>query len=484
MKNRILFFLVSSLFVNNLIAQQGLTDKTQHVFDSLNELCNKQWITDSLSVLAWGDSLRNRINNKATKQITSINNKIDSLSHLQIPPTGLQQKIDSINQRKDQLLSTVAGKQEQILTGTKAILTSWQSKVTFPSGNFNPDITRGVDIPLNNINLPSEKLKIPSLGAVDFQHVELPSDLVSLNQSLPFSNMAGLQEWKEKIGDVTDNFSSIKDLKTNPDKVLEAAVTNIAQVNEVQEVLNPSALDQSEYGTVLQSANDEEAMKKLLLDEAKKEAINHFAGKEQVLKAAMEQVSKYKKIYGNVSSLSELQTRPKNPLKDKPFRERFVSGLGIQIHVRNYLNVDLNPYVSYLLTPRFSAGIGWNQRWATEWRSKSIVFEGRVFGPRSFGEAKLKKGFAIRLEGEAMNTYVPPYIQAPGEGKRVWLYTAMAGVKKEYRFFKKIKGYSIVQFDISKLFVSNNPSPYGDITNFRMGFEFPYKKKVKKPDQQ
>jgi hypothetical protein len=191
----------------------------------------------------------------------------------------------------------------------------------------------------------------------------------------------------------------------------------------------------------------------------------------------MEQIAKYKKSYSSVNSLSEIKKLPRNSLKNKPFRERIIPGFALQIHVKNYLNFDVNPYAGYRITKKISAGLGWNQRWAMDWDNKSWVPEGRVFGPRAFGEFKLKRGFTIRIEEEAMNTSVPPYYLSPGENKREWIFTTMTGLKKEYRFIKNVKGFTIVQFDIVKLFVPNKHSAYGDVVNARLGFEFPMKKK-------
>ena len=505
MPGRLLFliFLTSSL---GLAAQEiTVAPRVQTVFDSLHELSSRQWLQDSLSVLAWGDSVRSGVNGKATSTITALNQKIDSLSRLQLPTGKLQGKIDSINRKKDQLLGEVDNKQEELLGGTKKKLNDWQARIrsklglkmndinsattdlggkpvgdlNLPTNNLNlpGNALQDVNLPLKDLNLTAEDLKIPGLEAVDFQNLDLPTDLSGISQSLPFSSIDGLQEWQGKITDITGQVPSLEGIKSNPDKILETAATNIAPINDAQKVLNTNALEQGEYGALIKNVNDEEAMKKVIANEVKKEALNHFAGKEQVLQSAMEQVAKYKKAYSSVNSLSEIRNLPKNSMKGKPFRERFLPGFALQVHTRSYLNFDFNPYAAYRITEKISAGLGWNQRWALDWGNKSWVPDARIFGPRAFGELKLKRGFAIRLEGEAMNTSVPPYYLAPGETRREWSFTTMTGLKKEYRFIKNVKGFTIVQFDLIKLFVPNHRSAYGDVVNARLGFEFPMKKK-------
>lgn len=500
-----LFLLITGIWVN--AQQDSLLSKSQAIFDSLSELSSRHWLTDSLSVLAWGDSVQNGVARKAAHDIAAINNKIDSLNQLQLPTSKLQSKIDSINQRKDKWISEVNSKRQSLLDGTKKKITDWQSKIKTKLGLNDSDLnSAAADVtgkPIGDLNLPTDQmkvqelnlptkelnlsmddLKIPGLEAVDFQNLDLPTDLQSLNQSLPFSNIDGLSEWQDKISDVTGNVSGLRDIKTNPDKILENAAGNISQVSDAQKVLNTNALDQSEYGAVLKNANDEEAMKKMLTNQVKKEALNHFAGKEQVLQSAMEQISKYKKSYSSVNSLSEIKKLPKNTMKGKPFRERFIPGFGMQIHVKNYLNFDINPYAAYMISGNISAGVGWNQRFAMDWDNKSWVPDGRVFGPRVFTDYKLKRGFSIRLEGEAMNTSVPPYYLTPGESKREWVFTTMTGLKKDYRFFNRVRGFTLVQFDIIKIFVPNHHSAYGDVVNARFGFEFPLKKKPAKKTEQ
>ena len=53
----------------------------------------------------------------------------------------------------------------------------------------------------------------------------------------------------------------------------------------------------------------------------------------------------------------------------------------------------------------------------------------------------------------------------------------MTGLKKDYKFFKRVKGFTIVQFDLVRLIKPSHNSPYADVVNTRFGFEFPMKKR-------
>jgi hypothetical protein len=447
--------------------------------DSLNALSSKQWLTDSLSVLAWADSLKTGVTTKTSGVINKLNHQLDSLNGLQLPTGKLTRKIDSLNQRKNHLLSEVNNKQAELLGNTKKKLSDWQARLKSKLG------MDGSGLPISNSQslipnsqIPNADLKIPSLGAVDFQNMGLPSELSEINQSLPFSKMDGLSEWQSKLGDVGGKLSSFSSIPSNPDKLIETAASNIDGVKEIQK-LSTGGLEQTEMGKIMKAAENPEAVKQMAIDQVKKEAINHFAGKEQVLQTAMEQISKYKKAYPSVNSLSDIKKRPPNPMKGKPFIERLVPGFALQIHTKNYLNFDVTPFAAYKLSGRFSIGLGWNQRFAMDWSSKTFMHEGRVYGPRAFTDFKLPRGFAIRLEAEYLNTYVPPYL-ASTDSKRQWVFGTMTGLKKDYRLFKKVKGFTIVQFDLVRLFKTTNNSPYADVVNTRFGFEFPMKKKAKK----
>jgi len=82
------------------------------------------------------------------------------------------------------------------------------------------------------------------------------------------------------------------------------------------------------------------------------------------------------------------------------------------------------------------------------------------------------------VEVEVMNALVAPEDQPMRMdlGTREWVYGAFFGLKKEYRFLKNVKGTALV---MTRLFDPHHKSPYSDVLNVRIGFEFPMKKKVK-----
>ena len=166
-------------------------------------------------------------------------------------------------------------------------------------------------------------------------------------------------------------------------------------------------------------------------------------------------------------------------MKGKPLIERIIPSIGIQIQKKGEdLLVDFNPYAAYRFTGRISAGAGWNQRVSYNLDINEFNPAAIIYGPRVFGEYKLWRGFSPRAELEVMNTNVPPLTSmgAVDPVHREWVWGAFVGLKKEYRFFKKINGTALI---MTRLFNTDDKSPYADVLNVRFGFEFPMKKKVK-----
>ena len=91
-------------------------------------------------------------------------------------------------------------------------------------------------------------------------------------------------------------------------------------------------------------------------------------------------------------------------------------------------------------------------------------------------EERRKKGFSGRLEVEVMNTpvRVPP---SQDFATQEWVWSAMAGLKKEYKISKSLRGNAQVLYN---LFNPHYKSPYTDRLNMRIGIEYKIQKKKNK----
>ena len=144
----------------------------------------------------------------------------------------------------------------------------------------------------------------------------------------------------------------------------------------------------------------------------------------------------------------------------------------------NFL-MDFNLYAGYRVNGRLTTGIGWNQRVAYNLDRDEFNPKARVFGPRAFGEFKLGRGFSPLIEIEVMNTLIPTFTSnsRADDGMREWVLSGLVGIKKEYKFYKNIKGTTTIMINVLH---PRNKSPYPDWINARFGFKFPLQKKVRR----
>lgn len=135
--------------------------------------------------------------------------------------------------------------------------------------------------------------------------------------------------------------------------------------------------------------------------------------------------------------------------------------------------------ILYRLSPRFSAGAGWNYRLGL---SHGVYTRGRdrVYGPRVAIQYNWKKGLSLRFLPEIMNANIDPALIASGtpDRRRVWIWGAFVGVKKDFSVFKSVRGNAEGLFNLLE---QGTTTPYGDRVVLRFGFEFPLKKKRKLP---
>lgn len=424
-------------------------------------------------------------------------NRIDSLTSLKLPTNGVTHKLDSITQLQQQTVAKAEQKIQSLKTKATDKLKSLdlppeaQEKISNATKNIN-----GFSLPAKDLNIPGLNtsgmpgLPNASLGKLGDAGIQSPVGKLPGTNDIPgvgseLKNVQG--EMKEVTGATGEVGKYGKELQN-------VTKGNLNEVKEAPKALENKAADMSgvkdltgqtkqldQYKSELGQLQDPTKNKDQLLQKGKQEAMNHFAGKEQVLQAAMEKVSKYKQKYSSLQSIHDLPKRRPNEMRGKPFRERLVPGVAFQIQRKsNDLLVDFNVYVGYRFTGKLTSGLGWNQRVAYNSKTNDFNSHARVFGPRTFAEYNLFKGICPRVEFEFMNTFVPKALFAPATtdvGNREWVWTAFAGLKKDYRFLKKVKGTTMVMFNVY------NPlhrSPYADVMNVRFGFEFPQKKREKK----
>jgi hypothetical protein len=452
------------------------------------------------------DSLKNSLENKLRfweKAESKLQAKKDSLSSRNLPTDNVKQKMDSIGELRNQTVGSFNKKLQSLKENTSKKINELdlpseaKDKVAALTKNMDAVNLLGTDSKIPGVGtIPNPLDKAGSIGEIK----NIPA--TNSGNSFPIGhaakklddiNPSGISDTKQ-IADINGKGANVQ---ADTEKVsgyskdaAQVAKGNVDEVKNLPKTAEEKAANVSgiktaeqqtkqleEYKNMTAKMKDQEAIKKEAMEKAKKVSVDHFAGKETQLKAAMEKVAKYKQKYSSLNGVKELSKRAPNQMRDKPPIERIVTGLAIQFQKRgDNLLVDFNPYAGYRFTGRIRAGVGWNQRVACNTTSHGLNSTARIFGPRVFGEFKLAKGFSPRGEVEVMNTTVPPLLAGPNDPQhREWVWGAFVGIKKEYKLWKNVKGTAMV---MGRVFNEERKSPYADVLNVRFGFELPMKKKV------
>jgi hypothetical protein len=391
--------------------------------------------------------------------------------------TVVTQKLDSINRLRDKTLAELNHKLESLKEKTIGKLNDLKlpshlsSKMSDVTSNINDFKIPATDL---NVSSPGFNNSLPGLDNLNFQTPATGLNVPAVNELKNVNgNMGALPDVTGKAGAYSKDIQAVttgnlEEMKALP-TTAEAKAEELSGMDEVKD--QTKVFD--EYKDKAGAMQNPDSMKTVAMQEVKQVAVNHFAGKEQQLKEAMETLAKYKSKYSSLNSIADAAKRPPNEMKGKPFIERLVPGIGMQVHKKaGDVLVDFNPYVGYRFTGKITAGLGWNQRVAYNFDKGAFNAQARIFGPRVYGEYKLWKGFSPRAELEIMNTNVPPLTRTPTVDpfQREWVWGAFVGVKKQYKFIKNINGTALVMM---RVFNPAHKSPYADVVNVRFGFEFP-----------
>lgn len=492
--NKVSVAAIDSVATHQAEKIDSINTATLEKLDTLYTLTSKvNQLQDSLNI-----SLHN---NKVDSVRGKLTHKIDSLHQLQLPTEKYTRLLDSLNQTPNSTVNKANEKVAAVQSKVNAV----QDKVNSPANKVEQKVNEklnlmkseggeGANLP-GNVNLPGvDALGVPGVDGA------LPSTDLGLDQSgiggvggagIPdlkgevpaLDELNGIQEQFGKVGEVTGqagsysedlkNISSgnLGEVKQVPEK-LESEVVKMGNAD----VLSEKSQELDGYKEMIDTGGDKEALKQQALQQAPKLAKNHFKGQEAALQEAINKVNSYKKKYTELTDLENIPKRKPNAMKDKPLIERLVPGMIFQIQKSENVWLDYNPSLSYLISGRFVAGLGWNERIGIT-NHFGFTSTDRIYGPRTYLEVKIKKGFSVRADVEKMYTFVPPNVFSPTDlGGNRWVGSAFIGMKKQYDFMKSVKGN--FQF-LYNFYDDHDNSPYTSRFNVRFGFEFPMKRRNK-----
>lgn len=406
-----------------------------------------------------------------------VQGQLDSLHQLKLPTEKLTRKLDSLQSVKQTTLTSLTTEIESLKVRAMQTLQeiNLPPQLQEPMQKLQASIKEYAlpDIDLSVKELPDFELKklgslkLPNLTDQISLDPNLKDFASSLNKVQGFAGQAGTY-----VQDVQNLVQGNLDEVRSLDKVFENKVAGMEGLDQLTEGKAVFA----EYSQI-DSAWVKEQAKALVQEQVTLLAQNHFTGKQEILQQAMDKMAKLKTRYSEVQSMAELPKWLPNPLKGKPLIERLLPGISFQIQKSDNFLLDVNPYLMYRIIPRFSAGVGWNHRFAFDgWQ---IAKDDEVYGPRVLLELKWVKGINFRLLPELMYTAIPSKLASSlgvDPSARQWVPSLFGGIKKEFRVYKAIMGNTEILYN---LYDQDGKSPYGDRLSIRFGFEFPMRSKPK-----
>lgn len=462
---------------DSLMEQYGLMKLPEQI-DSLYTTFMQE--TDSLKS-AFQTKLSEFSNSRSHLQQLS-----DSLLSINLPTDKVTQKVDSLVSIQKKILADLDAKIQNLKDNTIGRL----EELDLPEGMQ----TKASEVlgSVENYKLPMGDLDLPSLDIAGF---DLPSDpLTNLggidDSGFSFNNLTqsdALQDYQDKLGGIGDLSGKAGEYSQELKKYTQGDMLSVDNLSETMEnkaaeytglneaLQQPDGLEQ--YQEMYGHMQNPDALKEEAVQQVQEYAFDHFAGKQEVLQQAMEQMEKIKDKYESFSTLPADFKRGYNEMKGKSLKERLIPGIAIQLMKDEYFMTDINAYMGYRITGQITAGPGWNHRVMYDFDNWQFSDKHAVYGPRFFGEYKLKKGIYPRLEIETMHTNQEP--QTTDIKTNDWVWGSFVGIKKEFGLVNWMRGTVMMMFNVYDIFSNDHRSPYSSVVNGRLGFEFPMKKKVK-----
>lgn len=482
-----------SLLQNKKVQYDSLVkDKWHNKIDSLKSLGNLEKLKDSLKVTGWADSLRSNVTGTFVKKENAFRTKVDSLILLNQPITKFQQKLDSLKQKQQSLLTEISAKQTQLQQRVTSRYNKWGIKldslgIEMPNANLSSVTNKlnlsNTNLPaLPNATLPNTQLPtIPNLDRNDFSSLNLSKDLNDVGGELSIPNADQFKKWEEELKNISSPIKSVtgrlgeaKDALKDPGKAAESAVGQIGDVKSVTDKVGVAEklIEENEAMETAEKLKDPHALK----EEVRQKAIDHFAGKEEVLKLTMDQMAKIKQKMPSLESLDKLPKNykwPKNGLKGKPFRERVRFGLNFGSESKkDTVIVDLYPNISYNLTGRIEVGLGGIYRLRENTKNWQLDQANPVWGVTMFGTFKTFKSVRLRVESDAASY---PQIKGFGEAiARQWRWTWLTGVQTTFKISQNFTCNVQMLYDFDKSLIKGFPE------QLVLRFGVQYKLKIKK----
>ena len=492
-------FLLSVSVLAQTVAESDSLSRVQQanqLIDSLGQFranieALPEALQDSLRLNRQLDSLKNLDQGLDT---LGIKKALDSLHQLPQLAANAQVKIDSlqglldVSSRTNTEITKLEQQLNQPFIEGHQQLQGQINKATRLDGVSREGLAdlkeqTGLDI---NTQLPEIKgISVGGLEGIDMPGVkvpemELPEGGISETR-LPSLGIEGLPDVQGKLGELSKISQEAEAYAEDAVKLSEGKLQEIENADKLaeQQFLQSEAGQafQQELGGAqkgmggLQQLAGRDYAKGQAEEKVYEAAVDHFAGHTKELKAAQEELNKYKGKFEKVGSVKEM---PKNwwklnPLKDRPWQERLLFGSLWQFGKQEQFIIDAGPTLAWRFTDKMEAGGGYQWRLSIGKEKPWFNADDKVYGYHLYADYKFKKGFFGRLIFEDLNAEVPRFNskREVESSEQEWVKGLSVGVGKSYTFYKSLQGYSLVQYNVLH---RHHKTPYTQPFQAKIGF--------------
>ncbi len=440
------------------------------------------------------DSLRVKTDSTLSLQLVHFSDSVEkSLSQFQI--IGWRLPVDSSTRKVG-----FQGVDSKMLSKTRNFSDSIKNKYSHNDNRMLDSISnklnKRLDFPgvapnfstqfgLTNPNIPSVATGLSDIPEVDLNQFSKVSD-----------GLAGIDKSTilEKAGSITkvetpEEIKEVNDLTNDMNKYSESLEKGIGTDTDINSLSKKGeekimSLEQTKgikaeiaKADELKKLNDIEASKVQLQTKARDMAVNHFAGHENELKAAIEKLSEAKSKVKDPDQIVDLMKKRPRVSESKTYVERITPGLSLQFQGSSNFWLDMNPYLLYQLTSRFTIGAGWNDRFSYSFKKESFNKLERIYGYRGMVHFRMKEYFWLVAEAERMYVISSQNKNIAG---RTWVVTYFGGVKTDIRINEHLKTSIQLLYNVLD---TNRESPYLGKVNSRIGLEYRFLSKRIKHEQ-
>jgi hypothetical protein len=436
------------------------TNKLNVAVDSLNAL--------KLSTGQYVEKLNNLYHSFQDKTIKKLTNKSDSVqSFLNDKVSTMDSIISSKTHFLDSLVKANGGK------GLKDLPEL--------GDKFNPKVpelpnTAGLNIPSQTPNLGA---KIPSmknpvntnhgLGSVKMPEVKGLEKLTEVQDIISQASKYG-----DQISEVSEGAEKMKNGEGS--EIIEKTIEKEAMKLDGIADLSKGQKEIDALQKQVESLKNTDEKKQELEQMAKKEFVDHFAGKEEILNKKLDDIAKIQLKYRNVADARFLPKRPPNEMKGKPFIERLIPALTFQAFTGTDFMMDVSPSIGYRFTGRIRGGVGGYRRLIYLGDEKSLQAM-KVNGYRLYNSVRIIKNFHSYIEVEQYQIKdVASFKITNLRETDGWKTKLNIGIYHTYAIGKRFNGHAVLLYDVIK--IKDFPRAANSAIRFGIDYQFKKKKKV------